>query len=670
MKTYIILSFLFPVFLFSQSERLSLLDSQGEMPFFLEEIQPSNFFIPEPAESVRGDFKYNRKEHHLYEIYRSGMVTYGDSVSQYCSDLLEKMGFKNQVYCVKNRYPGVFSNSEGSIFITSGLFSQLTNEAELAFFLTRELLANEKGLRQSFGSKNKEEKTLDNIIQKLSSYSFELEQQLDSLAFDFLLKQAPYSKNELAGSFDILLYSGLPFYEVKVDWNYFNSDLVYVPESELLFLFKKKNFDYYKPERYKPNIVSRKKKITAAFGVQPAENPVESYQLNRDYFDQASLLARRDDILNDIIQTHFLEALYEIYALESLGKSSFYLDYLKAQAWLGNLEQKLNLIRQNQYNDYEFSDNEGALFCRFIRSQPVTSLAALTIRKITDIRNKYPEIKSFETLYEECLKLTAKIPGFKIEDFRKETYLAYLKKNGMEVQKIDPSNTDNRKIQFEIQKTDPFYLFVLSDLVSDPGFISRYDSLTRSSYIENKRKTSQLAIKSFYLRSYTIESKAQQLLDQENIDAISSLAQIPLLEEKIKMDATTAYNRKSVFNATIIQSYAHNRYKKTIHPVLSEKLIDADGNKAESFCIGKYENQFKPRVRGIYFTGLFVVPLPYLIPEFFYSGHHSLFASFYFNSKTGQMEGVSYSQFNDPCSKLIFKNVFFRSLRSAYPEKP
>ena len=432
-----------------------------------------------------------------------------------------------------------------------------------------------------------------------------------------------------------------------------------------MFLYKKKNFDYYKPERSRPDLMERKQEIIRKFAVVENERFTESYLVNRDFFNGASLISREDDILNDIIHTHFYEALYEIYVLESMGNRGFYMDYLKAQAWIGVLEQKLSYIRQNQYNDYEFSDNEGALFCRFIRSQPDASIAALSIRMLYDIHRKYPDVKTFEILFSESLKLAAGIPEFKISAFHKQNYREHLKSIGQEPQKADPANTDNRKIQFGIDKAEPFYLYILPDLAADPQFLKKFDSIVQSRDKQQDIPES-LAIKSFYLRSHTREKKAQTLLDQQNLDAVSTLARIPLLEERMKMSPTEAYNRKSVFNTTIIQSYSHNKYKKNIHPVLAEKLIDEGSDKPQSYCIGKYENQFKPRMRGIYFTGLFVVPLPYLIPEFFYSGHHSLFASFYFSSKTGQMEGVSYSQFKDPCNRFIFRNILFQSLTSTY----
>lgn len=660
MKIYLTSFLLISCFAYTQNNKLDLLESRGEMPDFLYG-QQDNFYIPQPVEWIQGKYKFNTKNYHLQEIYKSGMIVYGDSISQYCTDLLEKLDYKTQVYCVKSRYPGVFSNTEGQLFITTGLFSQLTNEAELGFFLVREILATERKAKQSLGIKNKEEKTLQNTLKKLTSYTDEI--YLDSLGYDYMLKKGNYSATELLGAFDVLLYANIPFYEGKIDWNYFNSAQVFIPESELFFLYQKKNFDYYNPQREHPRIAGRKKNIERIFFPKNNEEKAEHYVLSQHFFNKAVTAARKDDILNDLLYTHFHEALYEIYILETTQGSSYYLDYMKAHAWFGILKQKKNLVRQSQYSEYDFSDNEGALFCRFIRSQPPEALVAFCLRNITDTYKKYPSVTTFGILYRETLKLAASYPEFNPAEFSKINYQAFLKEN----ENMDnPTLPDNKKSQFEQKKAPAFYRYILADIVSNPSFIKSLDSLRTAGNVKEPLQRDQIVIRNSCIHTYSNEKRGENFLDQENLDDIHKLSHISLLKEFVKMDATEAYNKKSVINATIIQNYSQTAYKGSINPILAENLIDTKQEKIPSYCIIQYENQFRPRMRAIHFTGLFIIPLPYVIPEFFYSGHRSMFASFYFNAQNGQMEAVSFSQFRDPANRIAFKNILYHSLNSNY----
>lgn len=663
MQIYLTSFLLISGFAFTQNNKLNLLESSGEMPGFLHS-QQTDFYIPQPMEWVQGEYRFNTKDHHLQEIYKSGMIVYGDSISQYCTDLLEKLDYKKQVYSVKSRYPGVFSNTEGQLFITTGLFSQLTSEAELGFFLVREILATEGKARQILGVKNKAERTLENTLKKLTSYTNEV--YLDSLGYDYMIKNGNYTAIELLGAFDVLLYANVPFYESKIDWNYFNSDQVFIPENELFFLYQKKNFDYYNPKREHPGLAGRKKNIERIFTPMANGEQAEHYLLSQDFFNKTVSLARRNDILNDLLYTHFHEALYEIYILEKTEGSGYYLDYMKAHAWLGILKQKKNLIRQSQYSEYDFSDNEGALFCRFIRSQPPESQVAFCLRNITDIYKKYPSVTTFGILYRETLKLAASTPEFNPAEFSKINYQAFLKESENKNTVNNPTLPDTKKNQFEQKKPPAFYRYIIADMISDPSFIKSLDSLRTLGNVKEPLQRDRIVIRNSSIHTYSNEKRGESFLDQENLDDIQKLSDVSLVKEFVKMDATEAYNKKSVINATIMQSYSQTAYKEVINPILAENLIDTKQEKIRSYCILQYENQFRPRIRAIHFTGLFVVPLPYVIPEFFYSGHRSMFASFYFNAQNGQMEAVSFSQFRDPGNRIAFKNVLYHSLNSNY----
>src|SRR5690606_34864445 len=80
------------------------------------------------------------------EILHSGICVYGDPVSDYVQrvanhllvdmpDVRKKLRF----YTLKSNVANAFSTDQGIVFVTTGLISQLTDEAQLAFVLAHEI---------------------------------------------------------------------------------------------------------------------------------------------------------------------------------------------------------------------------------------------------------------------------------------------------------------------------------------------------------------------------------------------------------------------------------------------------------------------------------------------------------------------------------------------------
>ncbi len=80
------------------------------------------------------------------KILQSGLVIYGDDISNYVTKVANKLLKKEpklrkelRFYTIKSNVTNAFSTDQGIIVVTSGLISQITSEAHLAYILAHEI---------------------------------------------------------------------------------------------------------------------------------------------------------------------------------------------------------------------------------------------------------------------------------------------------------------------------------------------------------------------------------------------------------------------------------------------------------------------------------------------------------------------------------------------------
>jgi len=80
------------------------------------------------------------------DLMHSGYVVFGDSLSTYIQEVANKLLRKDKelrkelrFYVLKSNSTNAFSTAQGIVFVTTGLLSQITSEAQLAFILAHEI---------------------------------------------------------------------------------------------------------------------------------------------------------------------------------------------------------------------------------------------------------------------------------------------------------------------------------------------------------------------------------------------------------------------------------------------------------------------------------------------------------------------------------------------------
>jgi len=461
--------------------------------------------IQEDLKSHRTDLKGKAEKvflegihYSIDDLLHSGMVIYGDEISTYVTAVADHLlegqpGLKSQLrfYTIKSNVTNAFSTDQGIIFVTTGLISQLTSESQLAYVLAHEISHyTEKHVVETFDWSVKNGRK-DNTIQRLSQYAKEKEFEADKLGMQ-LYKDAGYSKNEVVSTFDVLMFSYLPFDEAEFPKDYYNNKHIFIPEiffpTERYPIKAVEDADDSKSSH--PNIKRRKEAATehmAALSGWDSKTDV----LGEARFRYIRNLSRFESIRTDIMDANFADALYTIFLLEKEFPESLYLQRMKAKAWLGLAQfRQENLVNRHlqKNSDYE---GEIATVHFFLKKLDKIAMSAVAMRQIEDIRKIHPEDKEIKAIWERMVQTLTLTDKFDLSAFSTKTYQEaeqeFLKLHSTDsIPKV--KNTDDtekltkyEKIKKKKEVSNPenfnaekFYLYALGDLLQSTDFQSTY----------------------------------------------------------------------------------------------------------------------------------------------------------------------------------------------------
>jgi predicted Zn-dependent protease len=164
------------------------------------------------------------------ELLHSGRVIFGDPVTGYLNKvkdvlLKDEPELKSQIriYTYKSTDANAFTANNGIVLVSTGLIAQVQNEAQIAFVLCHEFQHYvEKHAITSYVEYRQMErgsgiyKNLDpeKVNLERFRYSKDLESEADALGLT-LFKKSQYSTKSVETTFDMLLYSYLPFDNVS-----------------------------------------------------------------------------------------------------------------------------------------------------------------------------------------------------------------------------------------------------------------------------------------------------------------------------------------------------------------------------------------------------------------------------------------------------------------------
>lgn len=435
-------------------------------------------------------------------LLKSGLVTYGDDVTKYVQRIGDRLtasdkelAGKLRFYTLNSNEANAFSTDQGMVFVTTGLIAQMTNEAQLAFVLAHEIIHYQEEHVLDFYDYVSDNKSLSygEKVRFFSKYSRDNEFEADKLGVK-LYHDAGYAPSEIIKTFDVLIYSYLPFEEIPFDKTYFNSKDLYVPERQ----FEGHKNEISAKQRYNdqeashPNVAKR---------IEALEKEIANYTdwgkvLNfpEQSFAEVRNICRFEYLLNDIYDDNRVEAIYSIFVLQREFPDSRFLRVCQSQIWLEAMKEEER--DPNRYVplgyrvDYGFSQSnyEGELSVvgRFLRELPTEARVALGLRFVHDAYAKDTTDILLRRMWQKAIEAAAGNPAFELDQFSSNNFqqavvkLEEAKKaqaadsTGAITQHWDKYETiKNQRSGLTIDSgidSSKFYLYGIADLVTDTVF--------------------------------------------------------------------------------------------------------------------------------------------------------------------------------------------------------
>lgn len=645
------------------------------------------------------------------EILHSGLVVYGDELTNYISEIADhllkddtKLRSKLRFYTLKSNAANAFSTDQGIVFVTTGLIAQLTSEAQLAFVLAHEISHyTKKHVVETFDWKKKNSRQ-DSRIEKLSQYSKEKEFEADKLGIE-LYNKAGYSQKDIFSTFDVLMYSYLPFDEIEFPITYFNSDKIYIPRS--LFPTKKYEItaveDYNDANNSHPNIKKRKEAAEIEVGKYSNWENTRQY-LGADRFLMVRNIARFESVRSDILDANYADALYSIFLLEKEFPNSLYLKRMKAQIWMNLMLYKTENLSSKTVDKTSELEGESATLHFFLKKLSKDAMMTMSLREVYDLHAAYPEDEEITAIYSKFVKDLFTIGKFKPEIYSKKTFSEAandfitakndtlnevvkdtLPKSNSKYDRI--KNKKNADIAENFDSTK-FYLYGIADILANQDFIfnadnykkeadkkekekAEYDALTKKEKKEIDKNKSQsvnkLGIKEIIVVEPVVISYKHGRVDnikseklEENFSmAIESAAKDAgvttySIDSRTLIDkGTQGFNERSILISLLNQLALEENVN--IFPVDFQLLKTIKNNYGTSrVMFSLVEHQYSPNITasGV-IASIFIYPVFFVyLPVGLLTGNDTEISVLILNLEDGTIEnGVNY-YFKDSPKKL------------------
>ena len=463
------------------------------------------------------------------ELLLSGEVLFNEPLSNYVNKVAkyvlrrEKNLYKSlQFYVLKSNTVNAFSTDQGIIFITTGLLSQLDNEAQLAFIIGHEVAHyTEKHVRNSYVDKQIISKgkgkykglSYNDRLNELSNYSKDNELEADKIGVDFFLN-TQYDIEEVYEALGVLLYSYLPFEDIKFDTNYFNTSILNIPSTAfpdtINPITKEENFDDELSTH--PNIKKRMDAIFDAVGEKTSKGNLK-FKISEQDFYTVRNLARFESINIYLANRNYVDALYNTFLLQKTFKNNKYLEFSKIKALYGLAKYK----NHHRYNEVvrKPKKTEGELYTLavFIKELSKKQINVIAYRHIYDLSQKYPSDQLIKKYERDMLKELALYSTIKPEELIATNFKTYndsiqsllkdfdIQDSIAKIESSDLSKYRKIKLKKELQKLEKegtstltnndYYKTGLSDLVTKGKIKSEIEYFIAQKEIEEKEEEAQ-----------------------------------------------------------------------------------------------------------------------------------------------------------------------------------
>ncbi len=398
-------------------------------------------------------------------MLQGGQVLYNDSVTSYVNLIASRIFEDNpslpqdlRFYISRSTSSNAFSTNQGIIFITTGLISQLENEAQLAFIMCHEISHYIKkhtieGYLESKNSlRNNRTNSLRQYAALLSNYSKSQELEADEEGLKYFLN-TDYDFREANTAFDVLHYSYLPFNEVEFDIDYLtHDDFIVRPDLKIdsILPIDVFNEDYDDEESSHPNIWKRKQKVKEL--LKDSDRSGEKWFIvGEKRFIRNRDLCRKEGIRINLMQGQYSQAIYNSFLMQLNDSLNEYSRLATAKALYGLQQHDAFGEIREVLPKTKYIEGESSRLVYFLNELEEEELAVLALVHLFSLHVDYPNNTYYEDLYEDCLYDIVFEQHFLVSDFETEEF--------EEQTQVQPKEDDNGEGDVEILETlesDPY----------------------------------------------------------------------------------------------------------------------------------------------------------------------------------------------------------------------
>ncbi|MEI7802040.1 MAG: M48 family metallopeptidase [Bacteroidota bacterium] len=550
------------------------LQASGNVPLDFQLASQEKFDIEKQQIDVN-EKKYSQKLKSKFylensiditHVLKSGRVLFGDPISEYLSQIMDSV-LKNdpitrdsmQIYYLRSDEVNAFTSPDGIIFVSAGLISQLSSEAQLAFILCHEI--QHFKLKHGFSkykrdveivSRKGDFKNLNYDEAALSHFHFsrELESEADMHGLELYLT-TPYATSEVNGVFDVLLYSYLPFEIDSMPRTFFNDGEYKMPDkfftNKLNEIDAKENDDDEKSTH--PNIYKRRTEMANVLTKKSSAGTAK-YLFSEAEFKKIRNISRFEVLSLQLRDHNYEDAFYSSYLLLKEFPESEYLNESKAAALYFMAQYKVN----GNFYDIHHSDKEAQGSIQqvyyFFNKIPDEDLGILATKTIWDAHFKFPKNEGLAEMSTDILKLMDNDLKFSPSDFTMAVTPDTIAKTDTTKKNTATdkySMIKQSKTEVVKPEDEKYYRIAFYNLLTQADFVTAFNSQLNSEQAvssSKKKKTKGglgishlLVANPFYVKlDYTKDQPERYLASENSEDELNKQMQFCAQKVGLKLD--------------------------------------------------------------------------------------------------------------------------------------
>lgn len=394
-------------------DNYKILMSTGSLPINLEDALKDDLATNSQSNKSRRAKKDEKNfivksTSSLDKLLRGGAVIYNDPVGAYLTKILNHVLSNNgieeevTVYFLRSEEVNAYAMDKNFIFLTAGLFSQVTSEAQLAMILSHEYI--------HYKNKHSRTEFIENlaIVRDYKSYktsstdarflianfSRELETEADKQGFA-MYEAANYSYNGAIEAFEVLKYSHLPFEEIKFEKSFLESNDLKFPKEYFLEEItpvqdadqKEDDDDKYRTHPHIDARIVDMQELTE--GKSNAGR--KDFIISETDFYTYRKLARYEVCRLYLIEQNYEEALYSAYTLLKEEPNSQYLQKVVLKSLYG-LTKFSNANKFSKvHSNYKKKQGESQQVYFFVDAMSKKEINYTAIHYAWKLHEKYPD---------------------------------------------------------------------------------------------------------------------------------------------------------------------------------------------------------------------------------------------------------------------------------------